>query len=290
MRFLTQKLVAGGVTVALAAMVFASTALAASHNPTGEFAQFGECPLNRVTLTDCVRSVSTGGAFKVGTKTVPLSNPVTLQGGFEGGSPDIEFYGAENGDTLSKTPQPVPGGLLGLLNCPAQTNPIIKGLCEVAFENGLTGVNAIVELTGPTKGLTNIDLDTQNLLERKGTALGLPVKIRLENPTLGSNCYIGSDKAPVQLKFTTGTSGSLEGSKGTLSFNTEFTLITVSGAKLVDGTFAAPAATGCGGLLSILVNPVLNAVLGLPSASGKNEATLEGNFQDAASSAVIESE
>lgn len=291
MRFLTGKLVAGGVmTVALAAVVFASSALASSHNPKGEFAQFGECPLNRPPITDCVVSVSNGGEFTVGTKTVPLVNPVTLQGGFEGASPEVKFYGAENGDTLSKTPQPVPGGLLGLLNCKQQTNPVIKALCEVALENGLTGVNAIVELTGPSKGLTNIDLNTENLLFEEGTTLGLPVKIKLENPTLGSNCYIGSDKSPVQLKFTTGTSGSLKGSSGELSFNEAFTLITVSGAKLVDGTFAAPAASGCGGILSILVNPVVNAVLGLPSASGKNEATLEGKLQDAASSAVKASE
>src|SRR6185503_10517526 len=168
-----------------------------------------------------------GGEFTVGTKTVPLVNPVTLQGGFEGAGDEIEFYGAENGDTLSKTPQPVPGGLLGLLNCKEQTNPIIKGLCEAALENGLTGVNAIVELTGPTKGLTNIALNTENLILEEGTALGLPVKVKLDNPTLGSNCYLGSDKNPVQLKFTTGTSGSLKGSQGELSFNEAFSVITI---------------------------------------------------------------
>lgn len=292
MRFLTTKLVAGGVmAAALAAVVLASPALAASHNPTGEFSQFGECPLNRVTITDCVFSVSTGGEFKVGSKTVPLTNPVTLQGGFEGASPEIEFYGAENGETLSKTGQPVPGGLLGLLNCPAQTNPIIKGLCKAAFENGLTGVNAVVELTGPSKGLTNIHLDTQQLLVEEGTALGLPVKVRLENPTLGPSCYIGSDKAPLQLNFSSGASGSLVGSRGVLTTNEEFTLITLTGTKLVDGTFTAPATTGCGGLLSLLVNPVVSAVLGLPAEKpGENQATLEGNLKDAASSAVIESE
>jgi len=43
---------------ALLAMVFASSALAASHNPKGEFAGFKECPLNRATITDCILSVS----------------------------------------------------------------------------------------------------------------------------------------------------------------------------------------------------------------------------------------
>ena len=286
----SKKLVAGGTAAVLASLVLASLAIASSHNPKGEYSQFAECPLNRVTITDCISSVSTGGEFKVGNKTVPLTNPVTLQGGFEGASEEIQFYGAENGDTLSKTPQPVPGGLLGLLNCKEQTNFIIKGLCEAALENGLTGVNAIVELTGPSKGLTNIKLNTESLLLQEGTALGLPVKVKLSNPTLGSNCYIGSDKSPLQLKFTTGKSGSLEGSSGELSFNESFTIITVSGARFVDGTFAAPAASGCGGLLSILVDPVINAVLGTPSASGKNTAVLEGVFHDGNAEAVKASE
>jgi hypothetical protein len=281
-----KRVIAGGLGV-LCALICAPAALAASHNPTGEYAQFNECPLNRVTLTDCVISVTTGGSVKLGSKTVPIENPQTLTGGFEGAGSEIKFYGAENGGTLSKTGQPVPGGLLGLLNCKEQTNLIIKGLCETAFENGLTGVNAIVELTGPSKGLTNIKLNTENLIFEEGTALGLPVKIRLENPLLGSNCYIGSESKPVQLNLSTAG----EGFTGTITFNEPFyTITTVTGAELVDNTFTAPAATGCGGLLALVVNPVLNAVLELPAGSGKNAAKLIGNFQDAASSEVLASE
>jgi hypothetical protein len=263
-----------------ALMASAGTAAASSHNPTGEFVQFAECPMNRVTITDCIYSVTEKGSFTLGNKTVPIENPVTLQGGFEGEVPNIKFYGAENGDTLSKTPQPVPGGLLGLLNCKAQTNPLIKGLCETALENGLTGVNATVELTGPSKGLTNVKLNTENLIFREGTALELPGKIKLENPLLGGNCYIGSDKSPLVISLTTGTSGALSGSAGTLTFNGDFSIITIAGSRLVNNTFAAPAASGCGGLLSLLVDPVLNAVIGLPAASGKNSATLEGLLKD----------
>ena len=285
-----KKLITGGLMAVLGAMVFASSALAASHNPTGEYAGFNECPLNRATITDCVVSVTTGGSFKIGAKTVPVVNPVTLQGGFEGASPNIEFYGAENGNTLSKTPQPVPGGLLGLLNCKAQTNPIIKGLCELALENGLTGVNATVELTGPSKGLTDIYLNTENLIFEEGTSLGLPVKIKLENPTLGNNCYLGSDSKPVQIDFSTGTSGKLKGTAGTISFNPAFTITEVSGGQLVSNTFAAPATTGCGGLLALLVNPVVNAMLKTPAAAGENEATLEAGFKDGVAEAVKNSE
>ena len=281
-----------GLGSMLAMLAMASTALAAAHHPTGEFAQFNECPLNRAEITDCVYSLTTGGAVTIGKKEVPIKNPVLLQGGFEGAGSEIKFYGAEESSTqtLQKTPQPVPGGLLGLLNCPAQTNPIIKGLCSAAFENGLTGVNATVELTGPEHGLTNIQLNTENLLFEEGVALSLPVKIHLENPLLGSSCYIGSNTSPMHWNLTTGQSGSLHGSLGELTFNESFTITRTKGSKLVDNTFAAPAATGCGGLLALVVNPVVNLMLGTPAKSGVNSAILIAGFEDAVAAEVRASE
>jgi hypothetical protein len=283
-----RKLIAAGLAAALMSLVFASGAVAASHNPKGEFAGFNECPLNRATITDCVLSVSNGGSFKAGSKTVPLVNPVTLQGGFEGSGEEVKFYGAENGNTLSKTAQPVPGGLLGI-TAPTWWPKFIQDWFNKQINEGFTGVNAIVELTGPTKGLTNVKLSTENLLLEEGTALGLPVKIKLENAILGNNCYIGSESKPVQINFTTGTSGSLKGSAGSLSFNETFTIITIKGGKLVNGTYSAPAASGCGGIFSFLVDPLVNSILGLPAASG-NTATLEGVLQDASAKAVKASE
>jgi hypothetical protein len=203
-----KKFILGGLMGVLGAMLFASSAFGASHNPKGEYAQFNECPLNRATITDCVVSVSSGGGFTIGKKTVPLVNPVTLQGGFEGAGEEVQFYGAENGNTLSKTPQPVPGGLLGI-TAPTWWPKFIQNWFNNLINEGFTGVNATVELTGPSKGLTKIKLNTENLIFEEGVALGLPVKIHLENAILGSNCYIGSDSKPVQLNFTTGTSGKL---------------------------------------------------------------------------------
>jgi hypothetical protein len=282
-----KKFLAGGMVAALC-LVLAPTALASSHHPKGEFSQFGECPLNRITITDCIFSVSSGGAFKVGTKTVPLVNPVTLQGGGEGSGEETQFYGAENGDTLSKTAQPVPGGLLGI-TAPTWWPKFIQDWFNNGINEGLTGVTATVELTGPSKGLTNIKLNTEHLILEEGTALGLPVKVRLSNGLLGSNCLIGSESKPVQINFTTGTSGSLKGAAGEFSFNEEFTLITVSGGRLVNGTFSAPGASGCGGIFSFLVDPLVNSILGLPAASG-NTATLEGVLKDGNAAAVKASE
>jgi hypothetical protein len=280
---------AGGLVGALAMLLFASVATASSHNPTGEYAQFKECPLNRATITDCIYSVSSKGSFTIGTKTVPVVNPATLQGGYEGIGQEIEFYGAENGDTLSKTPQPVPGGLAGI-TAPTWWPKFLQNWFNGLISEGFTGVDATVELTGPSKGLTDIFLSTENLLFSEKTALGLPAKFHLENAILGNNCYIGSDSQPVQINFTTGEDGALDGSPGQFTFNDPFTIATVNGGKLVNNSFTAPAAKGCGGLFSLFVDPLLNTVLGLPSGAGNNSAYLEGEIKDGLAEATKESE
>jgi hypothetical protein len=284
-----RKLITGGVLGIVATMLFASSAMATAHHPKGEFANFGECPLNRTTIKDCVYSVTSKGSFTIGTKTVPIVNPVTLQGGFERVEEALQFYGAEEGNTLSKTPQPVPGGLTGIV-APTWWPKFIQDWFNGLINEGFTGVNATVELTGPSKGLTNINLSTERLLEEKGTALGLPAKFHLENAILGSSCYIGSEASPVQIDFTTGTSGALKGTAGTATFNEAFTLTTLTGGKLVNNVFKAPATSGCGGIFSFLVDPLVSSILGVPAGEGKNSAILEGKLEDGRAKAVKASE
>jgi hypothetical protein len=272
--------------VLLASLVLVSQALAASHHPKGEFSQFGECPLSRQTITDCVYSVSNAGSFTIGKKTVQIANPVTLQGGFEGAGEELSFYGAENGETLSKTPQPVSTGLSGVTAPTWWPESLQEWLGEQASE-GSIAVEATLKLAAPA---TSIKLNTENLLLESGTALRLPVKIKLDSAVLGSNCYIGSEEEPTEMNLTTGASGSLKGTSGKLKLHHEFVLTTFSGGKLVNGTFAASAASGCGGIFSIFVDPLVDSILGLPSPSGENTAVLEGKLQDASASAVRESE
>lgn len=282
-----KKLIVGGLLAALGTLVFASVSVAAPHHPKGEYEQFADCPLNRATITDCIYSVTSGGSFTLGKKTVPIVNPVTLQGGFEGEEANIHFFGAEDGNTLSKTPQPVPGGLLGI-TAPTWWPKSIQNWFNNLINEGFTGVNATVELAEPA---TSIKLNTENLLSGSGTALGLPVKFHLENAILGSNCYIGSNSNPVHIEFTTGKSGSLTGATGTVSFNPTFTIITVAGGKLVNNVYTAPGATGCGGfLIEYLLDPLVNSLVGVPSGAGANSAILEGKLQDAQASFVKASE
>lgn len=284
------------IAVALAATMAvlgsASSALATEHHPKGPFVQFKDCPLSNPATNACVFAQTEKGEFIVGKETVPIKNTITLQGGIhETESGALEFIGAENGETLSKTPQPVPGGLAGLVKCNEISNFLERIACELVFENGVTGVNATTELAAPA---SSIGISLENLLGETGTALSLPVKVHLENPFLGSGCYIGSNAKPVQLPLTTGTTSPpapnkpISGSKGEFEFNEG--VIVIKNNSLVNNSFAAPEAEGCGGLFSFLIDPIVDAKLGIPAAAGHNTAILKGTLKQASAEAVKGSE
>jgi hypothetical protein len=277
--------------VALLAALGATGAMAA---PKGEYAVFADCPTANPALSGCIAAKTEGGEITIGKQTVPIKNVQTLQGGFtEDEFENQTFVGAADGNTLSKTGQPVPGGLAGLISCPEISNIIERIACEVAFENGLTGVNAVTELAVPA---SQIGLNENNLLAENGTALTLPVKIRLENPFLGSACYIGSNSSPVTLKLTTGTTAPpapnkpIKGKLGTLTTRSESRILVISNNTLVDNAFSAPGVSGCGGVFSFLLNPIINAKLGLPSAAGHNTAILNGKLEQTGIEAAREHE
>jgi hypothetical protein len=281
-----RKLSAWSVLTVVTTLAFASLGVAAPNPPKGKYTQFENCPLGRKTITICVYSASTGGFFTIGKRTVPINNTVTVQGGFEGAGSEIKFFGAKNGETLSKAPQPVPGGLNGV-TAPSWWPGWLQEAFNESLGKGKTNVTATLELAAPP---TSIKLNTENLIEEKGTALGLPVKIKLENPLLGGNCYIGSNKDPIQIDFTTGKSGEVKGSTGKPSVNQEATFTTFSGGRLVNNTFSAPGASGCGGMFSFFFDPLIDSLLSTPSVAGQNTAILEGNFQAVAAINVRASE
>jgi len=286
-----KKLIAS-VSAGIAALVLASSAIAAPHHPTGEFAQFGDCPLSQPAVTDCIYQVITGGSVSIGKRIVPIKNPITFQGGFGGGGSEISFFGAEDGNTISRTPQPVPGGLFGI-NAPSWWPKSAQEKFNNAIDNGFTGVTATVELAAPA---TAIKLNTENFLLQEGVAFQMPVKVKLDNRLLGSNCYVGSNSNPMVLKLTSGTTAPpppntpISGSVGELSFNESFTLITIKGARIVDNSFAVPKASGCGGLLSPFIDPLVNSLLGTPLPAGRNSSSFDMTYQDAPASVVRASE
>jgi hypothetical protein len=282
-----------GLTVTIAMLAVASPALAKS--PKGEFAVFQECPTNNSEVEACVVAKTESGTFTIGKDEVPIVKPITLQGGINHFlTGEEKFFGAEQeGNTLLKSPQKVPGGLLGLVRCNEISNFFERIACEALFENGVTGVNATTELAAPA---SSISLNTIALVSQSGTALSLPLKVHLENPLLGSSCYIGSNAHPIVIEFTSGTTSPpppnkpITGKPGELKLNESETILSNTGNELVNNSYPAPGAEGCGGLFSFLINPLVNSKLGLPAAAGHNTAILRGLLQVATVAHVKASE
>jgi hypothetical protein len=247
-----------GALVAVAATVGLGMPAAAVAGLQHEFAVFADCPVNAPKVTACIFSDVSGGEFVLGNKAVTINKPVTLQGGLA----EEELVAATNGETLSKTSLTVPGGLLGI--------------------EGLGGeVTATAELAGAVK------LNTGNLLAAKGTAVSLPLKVKLDNPILGLACYIGSSSEPIPLELTTGTTSPPEpnkpisGSSGHISFVADKRIDLITGNSLVDNSFSVPGVNGCGGLLLLLIDPLVDLVAGVPAPAGHNTAVLSGTLQEA---------
>ena len=271
------------LTAALSAVALCASSSAMAAQPTGEHAKFKYCPYTNANVLTCVYSQITSGSFKLGNATVPITaaTPITLQGG-TGTTPGTTtqvWYNAVGADSLVKTPLKVPGGLIGLVDTGGFTGALIS-----IFNAAVASVNdvyATAELAGsPT-------LDFTNIIAGAGTGLRLPLKVHLTNPFLGNDCYIGTSSNPVTLNLTTGTTAPpppntpITGSPGTIGIEGAGTILVATGVKLVDNSFAAPAATlfACGYLPldRLVITAAVNLKEGLPSPAGKNAAIQQGN-------------
>lgn len=277
--------VAAAVSICLL-LVAVSTAVAA---PTGEFANFAQCPLSNSATGACLYAQSTSGVFIIGKTEVPLSKTITLQGGLtvENEEGFGELLPATNGETVSKTPQTVPGGLFKII-APKFLPGFLQELFNEFIDKGITGVTATTELVGKAR------LSAGDTILGVGTALELPTRVHLENAFLGGSCYVGSASKPITVDFTTGTTSPpapnkpITGSPGELSFGGEGAILRLSKNSLVNNSFAAPEAQGCGGIFSFLIDPAVDAEIELPSAAGHNTAILNGNQEIASKNAVEE--
>lgn len=292
-----------GVIAPLAALG-ASPALA---TPKGIFSIFSDCPVHEPGVALCQYGQTTSGEFQLGNTKVPINQTITLQGGaIPTGNPENEreyfLVPATDGNSLSKTELNVPGGLLDFIKCEDITGKgffetIERETCKIIFENPKsTGVTATTEIVATTKNPPILNIIA--LARAEGTAITLPVRVHLKNPLLGSSCYVGSETSPLQLHLTTGeTKPNLPNKPITGSPGTPETLeekgenmLRLSKNSLVDNAFSAPVAEGCGEFFSFIIDPILDAKIGLPSADGHNTAILNGTLNTATTEAVIASE
>ncbi len=280
--------------VALLALALAALGLAGSAQAklTGTYTKFAQCPYKNTEVRKCIFSTTIGGEVVLGKKKVPIEKPVVLQGGAGKQVEEIApFFAATNGITLSKAPQNVPGGLLGII--PEASQPfLVKALIKFFFENSLTGVNSTLELAKPA---SEIRISENHLAAEEGVALKMPVKVHLENPFLGKNCYVGSSSSPITWNLTTGTTAppgpnkAITGKTGFIEFLEEGSIAFAKETTLVDNAWSAPKAAGCGGIISFLVDPIINSQLGTLTA-GNNTAILKNEIYIGASAAVLEND
>lgn len=277
-----------------------SSAVAA---PKGIFKNFVECPTEIPVVTLCQFGQTSSGEFAIGSTKVPINKTITLQGGGIPTGKINQYFlvPAKNGESLSKTELNVPGGLLGLINCKeikgeGWLEKLARGTCEAIFENKVTGVTATTELVANEHNPPILDIAA--LFFAEGTALTLPVREHLKNPLLGEACYLGSEAHPIQLHLTTGTTAPPLPNKPITGFPGELKeleepageVTVLANNSLVDNAFSVPVAEGCGGFFSGIIDPLLDAKLGLESPAGKNTAILTGTLESAKSSSVIASE
>jgi hypothetical protein len=278
------------VIVALGALCLASLAQA---KLVGEFTRFQFCPYKKAEVNRCLYSNTYGGEVKLGKKSVPIEKEVVIQGGYgeeaESGTEKgfAKFYEPTNGITLSKAAQNVPGGLLGIVP-EASSPPLVKALIKFFFENKITGLTSTLELAKPA---SEIRVSESHLGEEIGVALKMPVKVHLENPFLGKSCYVGSSSSPINWELTDGKTSPpkpnepIRGSGGVTEFFEEGQILKLKGAELVDNAWSAPGASGCGGIIAFLVNPIINSQLGTTTA-GNNTAILKNDAWETPALAV----
>ena len=163
---------------AAALMSLLVAATPASADPAPGYSQFADCPDKSVdaTIEACVKSTVTSGHLQLGTKTTPITDPITLSGGATSNGGFV--LGAFDGGV-----QRIPGGLTGI--------------------TGLDWLNWLFPFS-----LLTLDANTQ-LAGTPGNPLDpqfpLPIKVKLISPLLNNTCFIGSDSNPIALNLTKGT-------------------------------------------------------------------------------------
>lgn len=259
-------------TAAAAVALLAPAAQAATPKPG--FTQFAGCPSKEEvpSVFLCIRSTIDGGNFKMGNKNVPITNPITLSGGLV----ETETFGhvvANAKGGMSKSPQKVPGGVVGLTG--------LTWLLELLGSEALT-LYATTEIAGGPQLNPAFELK-------------LPIKVHLENGVLGKNCYVGSVTNPIVLNLTNFTTSPpppaspITGVFPALSEDANG-IITQTNGEYVDNAFSAPGASGCVltlfGFIPISINGLVNSSSGLPAAAGTNETRQQFDGELAAREAV----
>jgi hypothetical protein len=261
---------------AAAASVLAAMALVApvapAATPAPGYSQFAGCPDPKTEFPGvfiCLRNTIKSGHFQMGSKKVPIENPLTLSGGQLADGTLV----ANSKGGLSPVKQKVPGGVVGL-----------------------TGLTWLLEFLGSEALTLYAQTELAGIPKQEGEFISLPIKVRLINGTLGNNCYVGGVTNPIKLKLRTGTTSPappnkpITGKEGEFSFTPSPEIFYFKNGTFVDNEFAAPGASGCVltlfGFIPISINGLVNSQSGLPSPAGTNETIQNFDLEGAAAEKV----
>jgi len=244
------------VLVAMAATTMLLAAGAGSAQAV--FPNFAGCPTETPEATGCIDVQSVTGSLEIKGFTVPLGESLEIRGAINGNTTPFRFTPPAGTNGFFSRAIRIPGGILGI-EFPIPGNAVL----------------AIAQLAGPASSIA--------ISSGEQLTVSIPVKVKLENPILGSGCYIGTNSNPSRINLTTGTTSPpsrnrpISGEFGEVEviFEGERPVIEFLGQRVVDNSFAVPGASGCG-LLGI-VDPLVNLRLRLPSAAGNNAMIVRNN-------------
>ncbi|QBJ96559.1 hypothetical protein ERC79_11740 [Rhodococcus sp. ABRD24] len=235
-----------GSAVAASMALVAPTAAAAPDPVTVPVPGGAVC--DPVLTEACLSVVVRSGTFANNGFTLPIGDGDMIIAGNLG---DVDFIPRDDGSNgVYSKPLTVPGGVLGV---------------DLPFNNlfGLAAVTSTVEAVDvPMFNGIITDYD-----------ITLPVRLKIDNPFLGGNCYIGSEDNPVV--FELDKSNPMDDLP-----TTDITTPYPAGTAAIDNVqntatdFALPGASGCGpfGVL----NPIVNWRAKVPNDTGtllKTKAT-----------------
>ncbi len=175
----------------------------------------------------CIAATSPSGSLTIGNTTVQTGSQSV-----QFGAPGSGLVPATEGQTLVAAPAQIPGGLVGLM-CPSNIL-LVSELCNIAVNEGLNGVTATAELAGTPSNFNAFG--AQRLGEPIFT---LPIKIHLQNPLLGSSCYIGTSGEPIVLHPETTALGELKPIQKDPDGHA-VTFLTITGATQGDSNVCGP--------------------------------------------------
>lgn len=229
--------------------------------PAPGWGVFRQCPVTGTLapagsgkVKVCLHGVATVGTINIGGLDTTFRGPGLVQGGTGTLGAPPAWADALDGQSFSAPQQVLAKPVLAALGNPQGVVPPAQSLVFVEAQQagpmafGVVG-NAVVTT--------------------------IPLSFHLINPLLGPSCFVGTPNDPVVLNLTTGTSGTLTGTLGSLNVAHGAIAYTI-GTEVVDGQFSTPGATGCGS--GGVWDSAIDTNNGLPSASGANEAILYGSF------------